>query len=708
MALSQISRCLESFSIKYANKHLYIQLVMLLVSSFIVFPGSLAYSSPDGFKSYAKPKKTTTVNTSSQDPDKLMIIDCLLPGQLIQMGTKMMYQTEPEPVRTSAIDCEIRGGKYVAFDRADYRTALNVWLPQAKSGDPAAQNYVGEIYEKGLGVQTNYELALAWYKKAAIQGDTSAQLNVGYMYEKGLGTEKNMTEALNWYRKASGIEDTDLVMTTAVAISQQDDKIRELTTEVNRLSGELDSTILRLEQQKQQLKKSENQINKLKNQLNSTNDSGTIANIQKKITAEQSRLESLRGEVIILEDYYKQQNQKLTQSSQIYQEVASSPEYSNSGPAIEIINPPVEAIRGSPTIELHSTVSEKLVVGNVFAPAGIANVRVNGEDYATDKFGTFRVTIPVVSEKTPVEVVATDQQGRTSSFDFSLIAKANAFASDKLSSANKLPSAEFGSYYALIIGNDQYPYLSDLTTAGNDAKYAEQLLRGKYGFKTQLLLNATRSNILNALNDYRNKLTDQDNLLIFYAGHGELIPGYEDHELGKIQGYWLPVDAEPNKNTNWISNRVVTDILDSMATKHVLVIADSCYSGSLTRTSLPSLGGAASPEVRAKWVKVMRQNRSRKVLSSGGIKPVLDRGGGRHSIFAKILFNTLENNQDVIVIGDIYAQVVDKVQRLASDYNVDQVPQYGPIKFGGHDGGEFFFVPKDVKRVSLGVFISKS
>jgi hypothetical protein len=119
----------------------------------------------------------------------------------------MTFLTARRPIKTAAGDCEIRGGEYVAYDRADYRTALNVWLPQAQEGDKEAQTYVGEIYEKGLGVPPDYVVAAAWYRKAAAQGHSRAQINMGFLYEKGLGVERDPRQALTWYRQASGLQE---------------------------------------------------------------------------------------------------------------------------------------------------------------------------------------------------------------------------------------------------------------------------------------------------------------------------------------------------------------------------------------------------------------------------------------------------------------------------------------------------------------------
>src|SRR5690606_35347632 len=93
---------------------------------------------------------------------ELQVVDCLLPGQVRRLGSSS-YVAPRRPVHTTAADCRIRGGEYVEYDRADYRTALNVWMPAAEAGDPEAQANVGEIFERGLGGEPNYEAAAIWY-----------------------------------------------------------------------------------------------------------------------------------------------------------------------------------------------------------------------------------------------------------------------------------------------------------------------------------------------------------------------------------------------------------------------------------------------------------------------------------------------------------------------------------------------------------------
>ena len=182
-------------------------------------------------------------------------------------------------------------------------------------------------------------------------------------------------------------------------------------------------------------------------------------------------------------------------------------------------------------------------------------------------------------------------------------------------------------------------------------------------------------------------MSERDDLLIYYAGHGEL-------DRANMRGHWLPIDAEPDSSANWISNVAVTDILNAMAAKHVLVVADSCYSGSLTRSSLARLDAGTTADARLAWQRAMLAKRSRTALTSGGLQPVLDAGGGRHSIFARALLDVLESNAEVLEAQAIHQEIAARVVWAAEGVRFEQTPQYAPIRFAGHEAGEFFFVPR--------------
>jgi hypothetical protein len=237
----------------------------------------------------------------------------------------------------------------------------------------------------------------------------------------------------------------------------------------------------------------------------------------------------------------------------------------------------------------------------------------------------------------------------------------------------KYRDVKFGKYYALVIGSNEYKYLPKLGTAKTDAKDIAEALRSSYGFDVKLLTDATRDDILDAFDEYRKKLTDADNLLIYYAGHGWL-----DKEADR--GYWLPVDAKSDQRRKWLSTADITDALKAMNAKHVMVMADSCYSGTLVR-------GIKVQENTHDYVRKMVKKRARLVITSGGLEPVADSAGGKNSPFASVFLDLLKSNKGVMDGTNMFSKMRRPVMLKA-----DQTPEYSDVRKAGHDGGDFLFV----------------
>ena len=246
-------------------------------------------------------------------------------------------------------------------------------------------------------------------------------------------------------------------------------------------------------------------------------------------------------------------------------------------------------------------------------------------------------------------------------------------------------TVDFGAYHALVIGNNDYRDLTDLETATGDAEAVASMLSERYGFEVEVLIDATRYDTISALGALRAALTETDNLLIYYAGHGEL-------DVDSDEGYWLPVDAERDNVANWLSNATITSQIKAMRAKHVMIIADSCYSGKLTRGAETAVKTGGE---RSAWLTRMATRRSRTALTSGGLEPVLDAGGGSHSVFAKAFLDTLEVNTDVLDGQALF----DAVKRPIVT-NANQTPEYADVRMAGHDGGDFLFVPVGVTSIA--------
>jgi len=237
----------------------------------------------------------------------------------------------------------------------------------------------------------------------------------------------------------------------------------------------------------------------------------------------------------------------------------------------------------------------------------------------------------------------------------------------------ELANLDYGTYHALVIGNDTYRTLPRLGTAVGDAEAVAKELERHYRFNVRLLTNATEEDIIGALSDMRRELAWDDNLLIYYAGHGW-------YDRDAEQGYWLPVDASEDNQAHWISNADITNALKALKAKHILVVADSCYSGTLARSANISLRGID-------YIERIVKKRARTVLTSGGLEPVLDAGGEGHSVFARAFLAALEENDGVIDGQEVFRRLRDPVVA-----NAPQTPEYGEIRGAGHDGGDFIFV----------------
>ena len=237
-----------------------------------------------------------------------------------------------------------------------------------------------------------------------------------------------------------------------------------------------------------------------------------------------------------------------------------------------------------------------------------------------------------------------------------------------------IPDIDFGKYHALVIGNNTYRELPDLQSAVNDARTVGALLEHQYGFEVELLTNATRSEIFGSLASMRRRVGSNDNVLIYYAGHGWL-----DKEAD--EGYWMPIDAEEDSPSNWLSSANLTSEIRRSKAKHILVVADSCFSGTLTR-------GLTIKSRTPDYLERIAAKKARTALTSGGLEPVMDSGGGsNHSVFAAAFLSILNEN-DAVLDGHQLFTLVRKKVIMGSE----QTPEYGDIRRAGHDGGDFLFV----------------
>jgi hypothetical protein len=496
----------------------------------------------------------------------LEIVDCLLPGQVRQLGNST-FLSQRRPIRTTTAECSIRGGEYVAYDRADIKQALRIWLETAQGGDPEAMTNVGEIYERGMGVPPDYATAAEWYQKAADKGYSRALFNLGTMYEQGLGVEQDQLKALNLYRQAWGLKEDNIIF--ASAAQRETDELRKQLEEA--------------------IAEKDSQLGLLQKQLKEMQDKLAKQPATAKTVDNSKEVEALKKWIAQLESERRKSTERL---------------------------------------------------------AGIPKTR----------------TPSGMTELTPIPPTADERT---------------------------LSGMNFGRYYAIVIGNQNYQQIESLQTPKYDAARAARILADKYGFTVQILDDANDITMLKTINDLNAVLKPEDNVLIYYAGHGTRL------KSGALEsGYWLPVNADaPPEDRFWIPNEQITGHIGRLTAKRVLVVADSCYSGLLsTDPSYLFLNDKVS--YSKEYIKFKLPKRSRLLLSSGGDQPVLDEGGGNNSVFARAFLDELEGNQGILSAPELFSRVRKRVEVAAAKNKFVQTPEFKSIKGAGHEVGDFFFVPR--------------
>jgi hypothetical protein len=246
----------------------------------------------------------------------------------------------------------------------------------------------------------------------------------------------------------------------------------------------------------------------------------------------------------------------------------------------------------------------------------------------------------------------------------------------KTTSLEEYNLSEIGSYYAVIIAVNEYldDRIMDLDEPLSDASNLYLTLTEKYTFNEQnitFLKNSTRADIIIVLDDLSNKLKGNDNLLIFFAGHG-----YWDSK--KQLGYWLPADATQSNTVNWISNSTIQEYIGSIKTKHTLLIADACFAGSIFKTRTVFNDAPKS-------IEKLYSMSSRKAITSGTLEMVPDK-----SVFLEYLLNRLRSNKEKYITSETLFTSF----REAVINNSIVVPQFGIIFNTGDEGGDFVFILK--------------
>lgn len=299
-------------------------------------------------------------------------------------------------------------------------------------------------------------------------------------------------------------------------------------------------------------------------------------------------------------------------------------------------------------------------------------VTSEGSELLTGRWGGQLVKggcLPGIGGKIELQKVKTTPAHALSNTEIAKVISQDDFIGNSLTA--RLQSTK---YYALFIGIEDYKAdgIDQLNKPIDDAESLYQALAKNYGFNSQntiSLKNATRSEIIESFESLAETVTNEDQLLIFYAGHGVW-----DEQL--TQGYWLPVDASMSSKSQWLSNSTIRDYVRAIDSKHTLLITDACFSGGLLKERAVYNNSKAMLE--------LYKLPSRKAITSGTLTTVPD-----NSVFMKYLIKNLENNQaPLLSVSELFSSFkIAVINNSASG----QVPQLGAISQSGDEGGEFIF-----------------
>ncbi len=544
------------------------------------------------------------------------------------------------------------------------------WLRKAADqGLPEAQSHLGVMYDDGTGVAEDDAEAVRWYRKAAEKGYGLAQYNLAAMYEYGAGITQDHLSAIKWYEKAARNGDEDAywaigkLFMAGRGVTPNDKTALEWWLKGAEAGchdcqnwigifyldgrGGLSRDHERALYWYRRAAKNGNSY--AENNIGWAYEKGTgvAINYEKaaywyKRSAQQNNELALNnlGNLYLLglgvEQSFKKAAELFRKSSDLGELEAT--------------------VRLGQLYESGKGVEKNLKIAlKLYEKASHGN-----EDYETS-----------VDDKSERHVAKAH---------FKRLGKAVA------KSEKYLKNIQFGKFNAIIFGNNKYKKLKSLTTAVNDATDLHYILKNKYGFRSELILNADRNLTLTKLSQLKDSMTENDNLLIYYAGHG-----IYDNETNT--GFWQPIDADQSNEVNWIPNPTITRIIKSIKAKNILLVSDSCYSGAILR-GIKTLDSQKNHTSDENFLKRLTKRKSRIALTSGGNEPVVDSiSGGRNSVFANLFLAKLKENQNLMLSSELSVSIKKSFAKNKITLGVNQIPEYSSIYNSGHDGGEFIFLP---------------
>jgi tetratricopeptide (TPR) repeat protein len=320
--------------------------------------------------------------------------------------------------------------------------------------------------------------------------------------------------------------------------------------------------------------------------------------------------------------------------------------------------------------------TKQRIRGQAIDASGIKSLMLNNLPLKVEENGYFDTTVNISPGVNVFTIVATDKHANAISQNVQIVTGKNIANAAPPKPDNSVLSTN-PVYHAILIAESDYAdkNIPSLQGPTSDMYKIYNLLVDNYVFKTEntdTLVNATRTNILEAIIKKANSMNENDNLFIFYAGHGQMVTQPDNSE----EGFLVPQDAIKDIISTYISSDDLMRTIKYSKAKHILFVADACFAGSLFR-DIPS--NAPAP------VSEAYKDKSRKLLASGNRTTVPDKRE-----FIEYLRLALQENHAPYITAE---QLIDSFKDQYTN-TTHLTLQYYPIKDVDDLGGQFVFIRK--------------
>ena len=312
------------------------------------------------------------------------------------------------------------------------------------------------------------------------------------------------------------------------------------------------------------------------------------------------------------------------------------------GPDIRILKPVPNRARGLQP-EIHINAEFVTVSGTASDPSGVSEVSVQGAE-AQRTGNDFTAEVQLTRGDNLIRITAMDTLGNVSEKEITVYHSQH---------------VREGKDYALLFAVEDYDDWPELHNPVSDAESIQRDLEGLYGFQTELIKNPTGAGIFETFRRYAEmEYADDDQLFIFFAGHG-----YFDETFrgGYLVARDTRIPEDDSGMQSYISHSVIRDIIDRMRCKHILLVLDTCYSGTFDRL-IAMRGRAEVLSERLTETDIQRkfQYTTRWYLTSGGNEIVYDDSPFVHQLLEAL---RSKGGVDNILTKD---EILRYVQRLVS------------------------------------------